>query len=106
ARRSTATAARPKSPPRAATTPASVSAPCRLARRWLLASSPTSFSAIAARWARPSYGRSRKRRIGAMDDRTQTEMEQAIAAFARGEIVVVTDDDDRANAGDMFVAGS
>src|ERR1700681_1386638 len=41
-----------------------------------------------------------------MDDRTQTQIEQAIAAFARGEIVVVTDDDDRENEGDLFVAGS
>jgi len=41
-----------------------------------------------------------------MDDRTQSHIEQAIAAFARGEIVVVTDDDDRENEGDLFVAGS
>ena len=31
---------------------------------------------------------------------------EAIEAFARGEIVVVTDDDDRENEGDMIVAGS
>src|SRR5262245_19064478 len=30
----------------------------------------------------------------------------AIEAFARGEIVVVADDDDRENEGDLFVAGS
>src|SRR6201997_1953822 len=30
----------------------------------------------------------------------------AIAAFARGEIVIVTDDDDRENEGDLFVAAS
>jgi 3,4-dihydroxy 2-butanone 4-phosphate synthase/GTP cyclohydrolase II len=33
-------------------------------------------------------------------------IEAAIAAFARGEIVVVTDDDDRENEGDLFVAAS
>src|ERR1700752_3005035 len=33
-------------------------------------------------------------------------VEAAVAAFARGEIVVVTDDDDRENEGDLFVAGS
>jgi 3,4-dihydroxy 2-butanone 4-phosphate synthase/GTP cyclohydrolase II len=33
-------------------------------------------------------------------------VETAIAAFARGEIVVVTDDDDRENEGDLFVAAS
>src|SRR5271169_2051330 len=30
----------------------------------------------------------------------------AIAAFGRGEIVIVTDDDDRENEGDLFVAAS
>jgi len=41
-----------------------------------------------------------------MDDRTQSEIERAVAAFTRGEIVVVTDDDDRENEGDLFVAAS
>src|ERR687889_172231 len=31
---------------------------------------------------------------------------EAVEAFARGEIVVVTDDDDRENEGDLFVAAS
>ena len=33
-------------------------------------------------------------------------VDTAIAAFARGELVVVTDDDDRENEGDLFIAGS
>jgi 3,4-dihydroxy 2-butanone 4-phosphate synthase / GTP cyclohydrolase II len=33
-------------------------------------------------------------------------VDATIAAFARGEIVVVTDDDDRENEGDLFVAAS
>jgi 3,4-dihydroxy 2-butanone 4-phosphate synthase/GTP cyclohydrolase II len=33
-------------------------------------------------------------------------VEDLVAAFARGEIVVVTDDDDRENEGDLFVAAS
>ncbi|MEX2034496.1 MAG: 3,4-dihydroxy-2-butanone-4-phosphate synthase, partial [Xanthobacteraceae bacterium] len=33
-------------------------------------------------------------------------VETAVAAFARGEIVAVTDDDDRENEGDLFVAAS
>src|ERR1700761_6725357 len=33
-------------------------------------------------------------------------VEAAVAAFARGEIVVVTDDDDRENEGDLFVAAA
>lgn len=34
----------------------------------------------------------------------QSDIEEAIAAFARGEIVVVTDDDDRENEGDLVLA--
>jgi 3,4-dihydroxy 2-butanone 4-phosphate synthase/GTP cyclohydrolase II len=37
---------------------------------------------------------------------SQKDVEAAIAAFARGEIVVVTDDNDRENEGDLFVAAS
>ena len=37
---------------------------------------------------------------------SQQRVEVAIAAFARGEIVVVADDDDRENEGDLFVAAS
>src|SRR5882672_8780684 len=33
-------------------------------------------------------------------------VEAVIAAFARGELVVVTDDDDRENEGDLFIAAS
>src|SRR5436190_18995243 len=41
-----------------------------------------------------------------MDDRTQSQIEQAIAAFAAGETVVVTEADDRESEGDLFVAAS
>jgi len=37
---------------------------------------------------------------------SHTRVEAAIKAFAKGEIVVVTDDDDRENEGDLFVAAS
>jgi 3,4-dihydroxy 2-butanone 4-phosphate synthase/GTP cyclohydrolase II len=37
---------------------------------------------------------------------THARVEAAIKAFAKGEIVVVTDDDDRENEGDLFVAAS
>lgn len=35
-----------------------------------------------------------------------TDIEAAVAAFARGEIVVVTDDDDRENEGDLVLAAA
>ena len=37
---------------------------------------------------------------------THSRVEAAIKAFAKGEIVAVTDDDDRENEGDLFVAAS
>jgi 3,4-dihydroxy 2-butanone 4-phosphate synthase/GTP cyclohydrolase II len=37
---------------------------------------------------------------------TQQRVEAVVSAFAKGEIVVVTDDDDRENEGDLFVAAS
>jgi 3,4-dihydroxy 2-butanone 4-phosphate synthase/GTP cyclohydrolase II len=39
-------------------------------------------------------------------DDVRQRVEAVIAAFARGEIVVVSDDDDRENEGDLFVAAS
>ena len=41
-----------------------------------------------------------------MNPESHQLVETVIAAFARGEIVVVTDDDDRENEGDLFVAAS
>lgn len=40
-----------------------------------------------------------------MDD-VQQRIRSAISAFARGELVIVADDDDRENEGDLFVAAS
>ena len=37
---------------------------------------------------------------------SHSRIEAAIKAFAKGEIVAVTDDDDRENEGDLFVAAS
>src|SRR5947199_10510539 len=41
-----------------------------------------------------------------MADNDHQRMAQVIEAFGRGEMVVVTDDDDRENEGDLFVAAS
>src|SRR4030081_3627518 len=40
-----------------------------------------------------------------MDD-AQQRIHAVVTAFARGELVIVTDDDDRENEGDLFVAAS
>src|ERR1700747_3842393 len=44
--------------------------------------------------------------LAAVGDQTvsQSRVPQVIEAFARGEIVVVTDDDDRENEGDLILA--
>jgi 3,4-dihydroxy 2-butanone 4-phosphate synthase/GTP cyclohydrolase II len=55
-------------------------------------------SAAGALTARP-------RSEGHMDDSHQ-RIRAAITAFARGELVIVADDDDRENEGDLFVAAS
>ena len=39
-------------------------------------------------------------------DAAQHRIHAVVAAFARGEIVIVADDDDRENEGDLFVAAS
>src|SRR6516165_2317949 len=39
-------------------------------------------------------------------DAAQQRIHAVVAAFARGEMVVVSDDDDRENEGDLFVAAS
>jgi 3,4-dihydroxy 2-butanone 4-phosphate synthase/GTP cyclohydrolase II len=41
-----------------------------------------------------------------VQDNTHQRVEAVVAAFGKGEIVVVTDDDDRENEGDLFVAAS
>src|SRR5271163_3123309 len=39
-------------------------------------------------------------------DNAQQRIQTAVAAFARGDLVIVADDDDRENEGDLFVAAS
>ncbi|MTW17228.1 3,4-dihydroxy-2-butanone-4-phosphate synthase [Rhodoplanes serenus] len=41
-----------------------------------------------------------------MTNENNTRVEAAIAAFARGDLVIVTDDNDREDEGDLFVAAS
>src|SRR4051794_2612672 len=46
----------------------------------------------------------RGKRVRRVEHVSQTSVREAIDAFARGEIVVVTDDDDRENEGDLVLA--
>jgi 3,4-dihydroxy 2-butanone 4-phosphate synthase/GTP cyclohydrolase II len=51
------------------------------------------------------HGRLRRRDADNMVDAHQ-RIQAAVTAFARGELVIVADDDDRENEGDLFVAAS
>src|SRR6185312_9905692 len=101
-------AMRPTSSPKAATILASASARSRSERRWLPACWPITICVTAPRWVRGRHGRSPSPAPEAeefVSDNHQ-RVEAAISAFAKGEIVVVMDDDDRENEGDLCVAAS
>jgi 3,4-dihydroxy 2-butanone 4-phosphate synthase / GTP cyclohydrolase II len=62
-------------------------------------------------WSFDRRATTRRRRIAAperygMNPESHHLVESIVAAFKAGEIVVVTDDDDRENEGDLFVAAS
>src|SRR5712675_552148 len=62
-------------------------------------------------WSFDRRATTRRRRIAApechvMNPESHRLVESVVDAFRRGEIVVVTDDDDRENEGDLFVAAS
>src|SRR5262249_50045865 len=88
----------------------SVFARCRSGRRWWRAWLLITICVTAGRSVRRRNGRSRRlrnERSQALDiSDAKLRIESAIEAFARGEIVVVSDDDDRENEGDLFVAAS
>src|SRR3954464_12081078 len=54
--------------------------------------------------ARGQSGVPRRKRVRRIKHVSQTSVREAIDAFARGEIVVVTDDNDRENEGDLIIA--
>src|SRR5258705_13998443 len=106
-------ATRPRSAPRAAMIPAWASAQCPSAKPWWHVSSRIIICVSAPRWAQARRGRLSD---GAVEGRmkegifveveTHQRVEAVVAAFAKGEVVVVADDDDRENEGDLFVAAS
>ena len=99
-----------ESRPRAATILASASARCRSGRPWWHVSGRSLSDA-----SRPGRRRDGVAVQAGADDPPEVvpcpiayrpRRSLAIKAFAKGEIVVVTDDDDRENEGDLFVAAS
>src|SRR3954471_17612335 len=89
---------------RVALSPASVTALCNDPTAWISRES-------AERIAEATDGQVTPNDFLGLDARKDPMMslhkiQDAIDAFARGEIVVVTDDDDRENEGDLIVAAS
>lgn len=83
--------------------PASVTALCNDPSAWISRESAERITAATAGTVTPNdfLGLSGPREAAMFNNVTET-----IEAFARGEIVIVTDDDDRENEGDLIVAAS
>jgi len=89
--------------------PASVTALCNDERSWISRETAEKIAEATAQQVTPNdfLGLSAPPTRGfAVTDSTQARVQSAIEAFARGEIIVVTDDDDRENEGDLIVAAS
>ncbi|MBN9458920.1 MAG: 3,4-dihydroxy-2-butanone-4-phosphate synthase [Bosea sp.] len=83
--------------------PASVTALCNDPAAWISRESAERIAAVTGGSVTPNdfLGLSGPREAAMFNNVTET-----IEAFARGEIVIVTDDDDRENEGDLIVAAS
>jgi 3,4-dihydroxy 2-butanone 4-phosphate synthase/GTP cyclohydrolase II len=82
--------------------PASVTALCNDPSAWISRESAERIAAATAGAVTPNDF------LGLQGTRgpTMSHVSEAVEAFARGEIVIVTDDDDRENEGDLIVAAS
>ncbi len=85
--------------------PASVTALCNDEQAWISRQAAERICAATGGAVTPNdfLGLDTQRVMG-MTDNLRSRMEAAIEAFARGEMLVVTDDDDRENEGDLIVA--
>ncbi|MBN9452068.1 MAG: 3,4-dihydroxy-2-butanone-4-phosphate synthase [Bosea sp.] len=83
--------------------PASVTALCNDPAAWISRESAERITAATGGAVTPNdfLGLS-----GAREAAMTTNVAETIEAFARGEIVIVTDDDDRENEGDLIIAAS
>ncbi len=89
--------------------PASVTALCNDERAWISRETAEKIAAATGQEVTPNdfLGLSAPVPRGVpVTDSTQTRVQAAIEAFAQGEIIVVTDDDDRENEGDLILAAA
>ncbi len=84
--------------------PAAVTALCNDPRVWVSRETAEKIAAATGGGVTPNdlLGLAKPKET----DMSQSRVAEAIRAFERGEIVVVTDDDDRENEGDLIVAAS
>lgn len=89
--------------------PASVTALCNDARAWVSRETAERIAEATDQAVTPNdfLGLAQPRIRGVpVIDNVQSRVQSAIEAIARGDIVVVTDDDDRENEGDLILAAS
>lgn len=88
--------------------PASVTALCNDERAWVSRETAEKIAEATAHQVTPNdfLGLAASTRGLPVTDNIQARVQSAVDAFARGEIVVVTDDDDRENEGDLILAAS
>ncbi|GLI22303.1 3,4-dihydroxy 2-butanone 4-phosphate synthase/GTP cyclohydrolase II [Xanthobacter flavus] len=89
--------------------PASVTALCNDERAWISRETAEKIAEATGQQVTPNdfLGLSTPLTRGLpVTDTTQARVQSAIEAIARGEIIVVTDDDDRENEGDLILAAS
>ncbi|MFG1222316.1 3,4-dihydroxy-2-butanone-4-phosphate synthase [Xanthobacter autotrophicus DSM 597] len=88
--------------------PASVTALCNDERAWISRETAEKIAEATGQQVTPNdfLGLVPLIRGLPVTDTTQTRVQSAIEAIARGEIIVVTDDDDRENEGDLILAAS
>lgn len=87
---------------RAGLSPASVTALCNDPAAWISRESAERIAAATQGAVTPNDFLG----LRAARETSMSHVTEAIDAFARGEIVIVTDDDDRENEGDLIVAAS
>jgi 3,4-dihydroxy 2-butanone 4-phosphate synthase/GTP cyclohydrolase II len=88
--------------------PASVTALCNDQSAWISRESAERIAAATGGGVTPNdfLGLSGPREAAMSSHASYSHVTDTIEAFARGEIVIVTDDDDRENEGDLIVAAS
>ncbi|MFG1185776.1 3,4-dihydroxy-2-butanone-4-phosphate synthase [Xanthobacter aminoxidans] len=88
--------------------PASVTALCNDERAWISRETAEKIAEATGQQVTPNdfLGLVPHIRGLPVTDTTQARVQSAIEAIARGEIIVVTDDDDRENEGDLILAAS